>query len=64
MRVWNHMIGKIETEFVNENEVKDATEKIKRQGRRVGSSRLAELSLIVDTSGKYSGEDIEELKNE
>ena len=57
LRIWNHMIGKIETEFVNENEVKDATEKIKRQNRRVGSSRLAELSLIVDTSGKYGGEE-------
>jgi len=57
LRIWNHMIGKIETEFVNENEVKDATEKIKRQNRRFGSSRLAELSLIVDTSGKYGGEE-------
>ena len=64
LRVWNHMIGKIETEFVNESEVKDATEKIKRQGRRVGSSRLAELSLIVDTSGRYGGEEVEEPQNE
>lgn len=63
LRIWNHMIGKIETEFVNEDEVKDATEKARRQVRRVGSSRLAELSLIVDTSGRYSGDDIEDLKN-
>ena len=66
LRVWNHMVGKIETEFVNENETKEIKEKFKRQERRVGSSRLAELSLIVDTSGKFRGnnDNVDNLINE
>ncbi len=57
LRIWNHLVGKIETEFINENEIKEVEEKLKRHEKRLGSSRLAELSLIVDTSGAYKGEE-------
>lgn len=56
LRVWNHMIGKIETEFISENELENANPKTIKKERRMGSSHLAELSLIVDTSGKYKGD--------
>ncbi|MCX6796405.1 MAG: PrgI family protein [Candidatus Falkowbacteria bacterium] len=55
LRVWNLAIGKIETEFINESEAKKDELKTRKQDRRVGGSRLAELSLIVDTSGKFKG---------
>ena len=55
LRVWNLAIGKIETEFINESEAKKDELKTRKQDRRVGASRLAELSLIVDTSGKFKG---------
>jgi hypothetical protein len=55
LRVWNHMIGRIETEFVNENDIKKEETKNQKQDRRIGGSRLTELSLIVDTSGKFKG---------
>lgn len=59
LRVWNHTIGRIETEFISDNEVKEVGLKQPKKERRLGSSRLAELSLIVDTSGKFKGEENE-----
>ncbi len=57
LRVWNHLVGKIETEFVDETAGAELVEKQQPAARRIGSSRLTELSLIVDTSGKYKGEE-------
>jgi hypothetical protein len=53
LRVWNHLVRRIETEFIDDVSEKNKIEKIKKDERRVGSSRLTELSLIIDTSGKY-----------
>jgi hypothetical protein len=55
LRVWNHMVGRIETEFINEHDLKKSGTKVLKQDRRVGGSRLTELSLVVDTSGKFKG---------
>ncbi|NCB20835.1 MAG: PrgI family protein [Clostridia bacterium] len=57
LRVWNH---KIETNYQEDKEVI-----IKREDQApiktvYHSSRLAELSLVVDTQGRYRGEDYEE----
>jgi hypothetical protein len=57
LRIWNHLVGKIETEFVDESAGMELAAKQQKAARRIGSSRLTELSLIVDTSGKYKGEE-------
>ncbi|NCN22503.1 PrgI family protein [Candidatus Falkowbacteria bacterium] len=52
-RVWNHKI------VINEQVEKTPIQKIDYQPlpkREYKKSRLAEISLIVDTSGKYKGE--------
>ncbi|MDO9399411.1 MAG: PrgI family protein [bacterium] len=59
VRVWNHTIGKIEAEY--EVEDKKQIEQVIPSARRYNASRLAELSLIVDTKGAYKGE--EKVKN-
>jgi hypothetical protein len=49
LRVWNHKIGKnLETEIINI----EYKEKIPRK-EFYNKSRLAELSLVVDTKGQY-----------
>ena len=53
VRVWNHKV------VVNEQAEKTPIQKIDYQPqpkREYKQSRLAEISLIVDTSGKYKGE--------
>lgn len=56
LRVWNNsLIGAIVEH--EEVEIKAIEEKIPPK-RRYTSSRLTELSLIVDTGGAYKGEDV------
>lgn len=56
LRVWNHSIGKIDAHFeVKEEEpLSIATQ---TPAKVYSTSRLAELSLIVDTRGAYRGEE-------
>ncbi len=58
LRVWNNIIGKSEAEY-NEVDKTLAEEKPTVLARRFTSSRLAELSLVVDTRGAYQGEEEE-----
>jgi hypothetical protein len=55
LRLWNKNFGKnlAEAQFDSKNIIKSQPPAIKN---RFTSSRLAELSLIVDTRGAYSGE--------
>ncbi|MFH1233972.1 MAG: PrgI family protein [Patescibacteria group bacterium] len=54
VRVWNHVIGKTEADY--QIEEKRKTEQVVPSIRRYSVSRLAELSLLVDTRGAYKGE--------
>ena len=53
MRVWDHKAVAIEQEGKVEKVKQDY---IVSPKRAYGQSRLAELSLVVDTTGKYKGE--------
>ena len=55
LRLWNKNFGKnlTDTQFNDKNIIKTQPPAVKT---RFTSSRLAELSLIVDTRGAYSGE--------
>ncbi len=53
LRVWNHKAVTVEQEEKVEKVKQDY---IVREKRAYGQSRLAELSLVVDTTGKYKGE--------
>ena len=53
LRVWNHKAMMVEQEEKVEIIKPDY---IVREKRAYGQSRLAELSLVVDTTGKYKGE--------
>lgn len=55
LRIWNKNFGKnlAEAQFDSKNIIKAQPPAVKN---RFTSSRLAELSLIVDTRGAYSGE--------
>ncbi|MEK7202768.1 MAG: PrgI family protein [Patescibacteria group bacterium] len=60
-RVWNHTIGKTEADYKIEEKKK--TEQVSAPlTKRYNVSRLAELSLIVDTKGVYKGDDSNSLK--
>lgn len=54
-RVWNNRLGYV---FIKDEEIKDVRGEISIPTKRtpVTSSRLTELSLIVDTKGEYKGE--------
>jgi len=55
LRAWNHLLGKTEADY--EIEEDRQTKQISLPlARRYSASRLAELSLIVDTKGAYKGE--------
>jgi len=54
LRVWNHTIGRIDIEQKIQEKV---TETGPPLSKRFTTSRLAELALIVDTSGAYQGEE-------
>jgi hypothetical protein len=56
LRVWNNAIGRIETFFETEG-LEAAPAPVPEPGGVYTMSRLAELSLIVDTSGSYRGEE-------
>ncbi|HNW55830.1 MAG TPA: PrgI family protein [bacterium] len=55
LRLWNKNFGKdiVEDQFNEKNIIKSQPPAVKN---RFSSSRLAELSLIVDTTGAYGGE--------
>lgn len=55
LRVWNNKIKGDEVYIENEKIVNTEVPKV-NDYRHVTTSRLAELSLIVDTKGAYSGE--------
>jgi hypothetical protein len=51
-RIWNNQLKKFELDFVVHPEESGLT----AVPKKISGSRLAELSLIVDTSGNYRGE--------
>lgn len=55
VRVWNHVIGRVDVDYEVE-EKQQSTQSFIPSARRYSASRLAELSLIVDTKGAYKGE--------
>ncbi|MBU0897701.1 MAG: PrgI family protein [Patescibacteria group bacterium] len=55
VRVWNHIINKVKTDYEIE-EKPHIKQSVIPSTRRYSVSRLAELSLIVDTKGAYKGE--------
>lgn len=54
LRVWNHNLGFVDMPE-NINVVKGEIKAVKKEVYK--SSRLAELALVVDTKGRYRGED-------
>lgn len=54
LRIWHHIIGKIGEEDIVE--VAHAKPIVKPEEKHLSTSRLAEVSLIVDTQGSYKGE--------
>lgn len=52
LRIWNHLAAGLPV--VNDNDVM-IVQKVKYQPRQYTNSRLAELSLVVDTGGEFSG---------
>ncbi len=61
LRVWNNIIGRIEGKYEEENK-KVLQEISQPKAKSYSTSRLTELSLIVDTQGAYKGENDEEDK--
>lgn len=57
VRVWNHVIGRVDVDYETE-EKQQVAQSFVPLARRYSASRLAELSLIVDTKGAYKGEKI------
>ena len=56
LRVWNHVIGKAESEYDFEEE-KEIKEIPIAPAKHYSTSRLSELALMVDTKGAYRGEE-------
>lgn len=56
VRVWNHKLGPLE-QYVKEPEIKKETAPVAKETYH--SSRLADLALVVDTKGRYRGDDNE-----
>lgn len=55
LRVWHHILSKTGEEELEEViQIKPA---VKHEAKHLSTSRLAEVSLIVDTQGSYKGED-------
>lgn len=57
LRVWQKLFSNAELKLYSKKEETKLPPKIKTKNK-VRASRLAELSLIVDTGGVYQGEDI------
>ncbi len=55
LRVWNNTMVMVDFDHSG-SEVKPKMEKLRRPVKHYTTSRLAELSLIVDTGGVYKGE--------
>jgi hypothetical protein len=59
LRVWNNELTDAEIkEYLKPQEIRETQEEQVRK-EMVSSSRLAEISLIVDTRGKYKGQEDE-----
>lgn len=58
LRVWNHLLGYIDRPDAV-NIVKEEKPKVSKEPFR--SSRLADLALVVDTKGRYRGDNSEEI---
>jgi hypothetical protein len=56
LRVWNNAVGKIDYDY-EKDETETAVEILPPSVKHYTTSRLAELSLIVDTGGAYRGEE-------
>lgn len=63
LRVWNNALQIVDIGF-KEKDVKVAPEIPQAPAKVYSGSRLAELSLIVDTRGAYPGEENEEKDNQ
>ncbi len=57
LRVWNHLAGKTGSDY--DKKEKPIVKAAKTPIEHLPQSRLAELSLIVDTKGAYQGEGID-----
>jgi hypothetical protein len=55
-RVWNHRLNPLE-QYVKDPEIKKEEIQVVKESYQ--SSRLADLSLVVDTKGRYRGDDNE-----
>lgn len=55
LRIWHHILGKTGEE--DTEEIVHVKPAIKYEPKHLSTSRLAEVSLIVDTQGSYKGED-------
>lgn len=60
LRIWNHKADNFEDKKEKELEY----EKIITPDKYFSKEKLAELSLIIDTKGKYKGEDSSEIDTE
>lgn len=60
LRIWNHKA----VNFENKEEKQIKYENILPPDKYFAQERLAELSLIIDTKGKYKGEDSENISYE
>jgi hypothetical protein len=58
LRVWNHKTATIE----NKEDKQVEYEKILPPDKYFAKQKLAELSLIIDTKGRYKGEDNEQIE--
>jgi len=56
LRIWDNVVGKKESDYKTIEKTL-VEEKPTAVARKFSTSRLAELSLIVDTQGAYTGED-------
>lgn len=65
LRLWNNRLGKTKNDLRDVVEVPKAPPKTPRKPR-YGASKLAEVSLVVDTGGVYGGgdESVRPLSNE
>ncbi|MCU0679784.1 MAG: PrgI family protein [Planctomycetes bacterium] len=61
LRVWNHKLGISDNEEIKVTKYAD---KESFEAKELKRSRLAELSLIVDTQGRYQGEDNGDIDTE
>jgi hypothetical protein len=60
LRVWNHFLGYIDYPDIIDV-VKDDKSKVDTDKELFKSSRLADLALVVDTKGRYRGDNSKEI---